>query len=303
MQEIKLLNQSDISIGVLSYKRTDLLLETLSELANLEYKVDLIVVNNNEDFCILDQIKQEICNFKNVNLLYIHDWINYGVSNGRRKIIEHCKTDYIVLLDDDVAVPDINSCITSVLDEFSKFTDVKGIAFNIKEFSTKKHNRFEIPHKNKKIDLTVAFDTYLMIGAGHALDVKAVLEVGNYPDDFGLYGFEEVDLSFRLINAGYRIRYNPNCIVEHKKSPDGRFSSLQVNELAFVNRCKMARRYFKTQYFITCYLVRSVFFLLKTRRFKAFYKCSCEIFKDKKKSKFGRSFYAYIAHVKGFLYW
>ncbi|EMQ2878780.1 hypothetical protein V9N52_004113, partial [Vibrio navarrensis] len=193
--------------------------------------------------------------------------------------------------------------LDNCLSEFERDSSIKGIAFNIKEFNTETHNRFEIPHKNKNINLDEDFNTYLMIGAGHALDVKAVKEVGNYPDDFGLYGFEEIDLSFRLINAGYKIRYLCRCVILHKKSPDGRFSSAFVNKLAFVNRCKMAKRYFSIFNFIKCYLVRGAFFIIKNRNPKMFYMASREIFSDRKKMKFNRHFYDYIKSVDGFIGW
>ncbi|ELI5732798.1 glycosyltransferase [Vibrio fluvialis] len=292
-----------ISVGILSYKRTDLLTETLNDLLGSKFEFELIILNNNEDICILSDIKSVIGRDKNIILNYIHDNKNYGVALGRRKIIDSCQSDYIIMLDDDVAVPDFDLTIKSCLEIFSSESEVKGVAFNITEFSSDCHNKYEIPHKNKKIDMSVVFDTYLMIGAGHALDVRAAKDVGNYPDDFGLYGFEEVDLSFRLVDKGYKIKYHPLCRVKHKKSPDGRFSNTVVNQLAFVNRCKMAKRYFKFPYFLTCLFVRSVFFLLKTKNLRLFFVSLNEIFSDKKNNKFGLSFYKYIKSVNGFIYW
>ena len=147
------------------------------------------------------------------------------------------------------------------------------------------------------------FYTYLMIGAGHAIDVNVVRNIGNYPDDFGLYGFEEVDVAFRIINANYKIKYLSNCVIFHKKSPDGRFSNEKVNELAFLNRTKMAKRYFSKKYFYPCLIVRSVFFLIKTKNIKLFLSLIKEIKDDKKTNKFGSQFYKYIKSVNGFIYW
>lgn len=292
-----------ISIGILSYKRTDLLLDTLKDIVNVNDDVEIIILNNNINECILSEIESVINLSDKINLKYIHDNCNYGVALGRRKIIEHCDNDYIIMLDDDIKIPDINMIITSCLNCFSVDKSLAGIAFNIKEFSTLNHNRYEIPHKNKSIDMTSSFYTYLMIGAGHALDVKSVKEVGNYPADFGLYGFEEVDLSFRLINSGFTIKYLPECEVHHKKSPDGRFSNKIVNKLAFINRCKMAKRYFHYPYFISCLFVRSVFLLCKTKDVKLFFSSIHEVLEDNVSDKFGPNFYRYVKTVKGFIYW
>lgn len=302
MQQTELPRNS-LSIGILSYKRTDLLLETLLNIADINISIDLIIVNNNEDFCIKNDINNVIKDNSGINLVYISDNINYGVAVGRRKIIEECQTDYIIMLDDDVYIDDINSIVTNSMLEFEKDSDVKGVAFNIKEYSSKKHNRYEIPHKNKNVNMNERFFTYIMIGAGHALHVPTVRKVGNYPDDFGLYGFEEVDLSFRIINDGNKIVYNPKCMVEHKKSPDGRFSNNAVNKLAFVNRTRMAKRYFSFFNFSVCYIVRGGFFLVKTKDISEFIDSSKTIFLDKKKNKFSSYFYKYVNSVNGFLWW
>ena len=65
--------------------------------------------------------------------------------------------------------------------------------------------------------------------------------MGNFSNTLGPYGFEEIDVAFRLINAGYKIKYLHDCIIEHKKSPDGRFSNEMVNYYALVNRTILAK--------------------------------------------------------------
>lgn len=116
------------------------------------------------------------------------------------------------------------------------------------------------------------FYTYLIIGAANAISVKDAKDVGNFPDDFGLYGFEEIDLAFRLINNGGTIKYINDNVVYHKKSPDGRFDNDVINYHYFVNRTKMAKRYFKFKYYISCFIIRSLYFLIKTKNFKLYKK-------------------------------
>ena len=291
-----------ISIGILSYKRTDLLIETISCLNNKNNKnLELIILNNNEDKCIYNDVLS--CLPENMDLNYIWDKCNYGVSTGRNLILNNCTGDVIIILDDDVFIEDFDSILKSVLNDFSSDDELSAIAFNIKDFSTKKHNRYEIPHKNKNIDLDEDFYTYMVIGAGNAIKVKDALSVGNFATDFGLYGFEEIDLSFRLINLGKKIKYNHKCNIYHKKSPDGRFSNKSVNYLYFVNRSIMAKRYFNFKYFISCFLVRSLFFIYKTKDFKLYLKAVNHIFKDKKKNQFSKRFYSYIKKVNGFIWY
>jgi len=292
-----------LSIGILSYKRTDLLLDTVHDLLPVKQPVELILLNNNEDIDILADVQALVAGHPYITLNYIWDRKNYGVSSGRRRLFEACSSRWMILLDDDVAIPDINLAVDSVVDEFERSPNTKGIAFNIVEFDTGAPNRYEIPHKDKSIDLSSAFDTYLVIGAGNAFDVKAVKDVGNFSDDFGLYGFEEIDVAFRLIAAGGAIRYLPNCIVKHKKSPDGRFSNHYVSRQCYVNRMIMARRYFSLPYVVSCFFVRTLFLLKQTKSLPLVIGAVKEAFREVEVCKFERSFYTYIKKVNGFIWW
>lgn len=295
-----------ISIGLLTYKRTDLLLETIQCIVSVDSYIDLIVVNNNEDFDIQDELRF-LNDFENINLIYIWDKMNYGVAKGRNKIIEATNTPYLILFDDDVVIPNINDIINNIIAAFEGNSKVGAIAFHIKDNQTKAVNRYEIPHKNKNINLEEDFDTYLFIGAGHALKMSVINKIGKYPDDFGLYGMEEIDLAFRIIGNDYIIRYIANNIIYHKRSPSGRHANNYVYYLSFINRTKIAIRYFKWRYVISAIVVRGVYMLIKTKNIVFFFQAISDICKEiktrKKQQLFLDGFYQYVKKVKGFLWW
>lgn len=295
---------SRIAIGLLTYKRMDFLHQLLNDLNKIAHHVDLIIVNNNEDIDVFDNIKNEIKNEK-INLKYIWHKQNYGVSRGRRVIVSACESEFLILLDDDVYIRDINAICCSVMKQFDCNSSLGGVAFNIIDYKTKVANRYEIPHKNKNINRDRDFYTYLMIGAGFALRVSGVKVVGNFSESLGPYGFEEVDMSFRLINSGYTIKYLHDCLVEHKKSPDGRFSNELVNYYALVNRTCLAKLYLKNKYYLSCFIVRSLFFLIKTRNISLLLKAWREIESIEKdgNKKFSDVFYLYCKKVNAFLYY
>ncbi len=301
-----LADSSKISIGLLTYKRTDLLISTIKDIVASEYKIDLIVVNNNEDIDIVNEL-YFIKDYPHINLIYIWDRRNYGVSIGRNRIIEEVKTQYVIILDDDVDIPSIDTIIDDCVYNFEKDSTIGGIAFHIKDIKTRKPNRFEIPHKNKKIDLEQDFDTYIFIGAGHALNMNVIHQISAYPDDFGMYGMEEIDLSFRIINSGAKIRFLSKCVIFHKRSPNGRHANNIVYYLSYINRVKIALRYFKLKYIISVIIVRGIYMLYRTRNFgfivKAMKDIKREIDITDKKNKFKRDFYLYIKRVKGFIWW
>lgn len=296
----------NISIGLLTYKRTDLLLETIQDIVFVESSIDLIIVNNNED----TDIKEELIflnDFKNINLIYIWDKINYGVAKGRNKIIEVTKTPFLILFDDDVVIPNINTIINNTIQTFKYNSEVGAIAFHIKDYQTKLVNKYEIPHKNKKINLEQDFDTYLFIGAGHALKMSIIEKTGGYPDDFGLYGMEEIDLAFRIIGSSYRIRYVSDNIIYHKRSPNGRHSNDYIYYLSFLNRVKIAIHYFQWKYVVSVILVRGFYLLYRTKKISFVLTAIPEIYKEiqyrKNEQQFTNNFYRYIKDVDGFLWW
>ncbi|EMA2410235.1 putative Glycosyltransferase involved in cell wall biogenesis [Vibrio cholerae] len=292
----------NLSVGILSYKRTDLLLDTIDCLIDSSYEFELIVLNNN-DFCILDELNSKLQGVNNAHLKYIFPGENLGVSLGRNRVVNECSGDFLILLDDDVHLENFDLIAEQTIKEFSSDNTLGAIAFNILEYSTGHHNRFEIPHKNKCLDMSQDFYTYLIIGAGNALRVSAVRSVGNFAKDFGLYGFEEIDVAFRLISEGYKIKYKSNCKILHKKSPDGRFSGKLVNKLYFENRTRMAKRYLKKRHYIVCFFVRFIFLLYKTKDVKLAASSFLVVVNDSESRKFDDVFFNYIKKVKGFLWY
>lgn len=81
----------------------------------------------------------------------------------------------------------------------------------------------------------VPVDTY--IGCGHLLRLSAVRELGGYVPMPGAYGFEEKDLSLRLLDMGLDVVLLPGVHVWHDKTPvardsDAQHSSSVCNDLA-----------------------------------------------------------------------
>lgn len=289
-----------ISFGILSFKRVDDLVDVVLCLRKINIKAQVIILNNDPDFDIYEKIFS-LFDDTMLSLVYIWDEVNYGVGYGRDIILKEVNTEYLILLDDDVYIEDINSLVKSVLVFFSSDVYVGAISFNVLEYNTNRHNKYEIPHPNKNVNMSQSFDTYYVIGAGHALRVSLAKMVGGFPKDFGLYGFEEIDLSFRIINGGYKIKYSPDCVVYHKRSPDGRHSNDLVSYQYFVNRTIMAKKYLKTRFLVSCFIIRSVFFLKCTKSLSLYFKAVKHIIKYKvdKSERFGERFYDYVKSVKG----
>jgi len=76
---------------------------------------------------------------------------------------------------------------------------------------------------------------------------------------------EEYDLSYRLLNLGYRIIYTDNIVMLHKESPLGRQPNRDKMRMLWINKSKVAWRYLPLVYFVSTTIMWSMHYLLKSK--------------------------------------
>jgi GT2 family glycosyltransferase len=59
------------------------------------------------------------------------------------------------------------------------------------------------------------------LGGGHALSVPMLNEIGTWPGHF-FFGHEETDLAWRALDAGWKILYEPELVLQHPKTSPAR---------------------------------------------------------------------------------
>lgn len=219
------------SIVVLTFAREAILAETLGCLADHlagRYDYELILVDNNperQDRAAL------LARFHNAQVLW--DGVNKGVV-ARNLGFAAAQGDYIVLLDDDVFA------------RTPGFLDVLGTRFDadpgLGAVTVAKHVRGDtrrrvdlIPHTDKRVDLARPFETFRFVGGLVGFRAKALREVGGFLPDF-FYGLEEIELSYRLIDAGWKILYEPAVACEELEHPAGRRPKRQVQADRLTNK-------------------------------------------------------------------
>ena len=157
---------------------------------------------------------------------------NYGFAEGYNKALRQVDADYYVLLNTDVEVtagwlqpmldmmrqkPDIAACmpkIRSAADRASfehagaagGFIDKYGYAFC----------RGRVFHTVEKDNGQYDAETEIFWATGACCMIRAKLfhEMGGFDDNFFAH-MEEIDLCWRLKNAGYTIWYTPRSVVYH----------------------------------------------------------------------------------------
>jgi len=126
----------------------------------------------------------------------------------------------------------------------------------------------EQPHPNKKYilaaDQPVELPYFYAMGLG--LRAEAVRKVGFFPERYGIY-MEEIDLSYRLLDAGYRILFNPRIAVHHFKTDLGRpVIGERYWISSAVNKSRLAWRLLPYPYPLTITVIWSVAAVIKTRK-------------------------------------
>jgi GT2 family glycosyltransferase len=109
--------------------------------------------------------------------------------------------------------------LSKLVELFDSYSDVGIFAFKIIDVADGNEVSIRIPfrkasiRRNPEIGNSPQYVSYFL-GGGHAARKDVYEKCGSYPDDF-VFGTEELDLSYRTIEAGYKLFYTPDIVVEH----------------------------------------------------------------------------------------
>lgn len=205
------------SVVVLTYAREAILAEVLDRLSGVVAgcrDCELILVDNNPER--IDRTAM-LAPFHAATVLW--DGVNKGVV-ARNLGFQQARGEFVILLDDDVFVetPDMLSRFAARFE-----ADPRLGAVTIRKY-VRGETRFRadlIPHTDKSIDLTKSFETFRFVGGCVGFRRAALDETGGFLPDF-FYGLEEIELSYRLIDRGWTILYDPEIVCEELEAPAGR---------------------------------------------------------------------------------
>jgi GT2 family glycosyltransferase len=256
-----------IAIIIITYNRPADMLALAMNIEKLSSKKELleevIIVNNNSSESY-DAVKSFIQENPTTPFKFIASKENLGVSRGRNFAIEQSKAPILVLIDDDAEFQDTD-VLQRINDAVIENPHVGILAMKILYFQNRQFQLNAFPHKSfeKRKDLN-SFDTYYFAGCGNIIVKEAFDKAGPFPTDF-FYGMEEYDLSYRVLESGYSIKYIANIVLLHKESPEGRQTKSDKLRGMWVNKTKVAWRYLPMPCYLTTAIMWSMFFLLKSK--------------------------------------
>ncbi len=259
-----------ISFVIITYNRVADTLELLENIISLDEAEallqDIIVVNNasKDDYTV---VKQFVAANQQLPYHYINAPENLGVTKGRNFALQYAQGDIVIFLDDDAVLQNKDALIQTVQSFEQSEKDQRPVAivsFKVLYYQNLQMQQNALPHKQfhqyKNKD---HFYTYFFAGGAHAIKKKVLVEVGCLPEAF-FYGMEEYDLSYRLIDEGYAIKYDAAIVMLHKESPLGRKPRTDKQRMMWVNKSIVAYRYLPILYFFTTAIMWSFEYLRKT---------------------------------------
>ena len=256
-----------IAIIIITYNRPADMLALAMNIEKLSSKKELleevIIVNNNSTESY-DAVKSFIQENPSTPFKLIESKENLGVSRGRNFAIEQSKAPILVLIDDDAEFQDTDAL--KRINEAVIENPLAGIlAMKILYFQNSQFQLNAFPHKSfEKRKHLQSFETYYFAGCGNIIVKEAFDIAGPFPTDF-FYGMEEYDLSYRILDAGYTIKYIANIVLLHKESPEGRQTKSDKLRGMWVNKTKVAWRYLPMPCYFTTAIMWSIFFLLNSK--------------------------------------
>ena len=237
----------DLSIVILNYQTFELTKNTINSIFEYEYpfSYEVLLVDNASGDDSLSRLKDY---FKD-NVIFIESSENNGFAAGNNQALKIAKGKYQLLLNSDTIVWE--NTLESIYYYMEKHTDVGATGCRVllengdldkackRSFPNVKNSffrLFHIPTKSKDDNYNLdslpddgVYEIDCLTGAFMFIRKEALDEVGFLDETFFMYG-EDIDLCFRIKQAGWKIVYYGKSKITHFK---GASSKKQKSKLIY----------------------------------------------------------------------
>lgn len=219
----------DLTIIVVNFNSGEFLKRCLGSIKKIEkeVKTKTIVVDNASTDDSLDQVQSS---FKDVE--FIENKQNLGFGKANNLALKKAESEYVLLLNPDTVLEKgvISKMLKIIEDDPTIGAATCKIVLGSGKVDLTAHRGFPTPwasflyyvFKNdslyhlKNMDMTKLHEVDAIAGA-FFLTRKSVLEkVGLFDEGFFLYG-EDIDLCYRIKEAGFKVVYEPSVFLIHHK--------------------------------------------------------------------------------------
>jgi len=205
-----------VDVVLVSWERGDTILDALESISRQEgVRSKIYVVDQGSSSATLDVLRR----LDRSGELTLHELgRNLGAASGRNAGLTMGRAATIACLDDDSRFSQPDALVRAV-GEFQADPTLGAVGFRIKDERTLEDDQaswaFPRPLRERAGERFLATR---FPGAGHALSRRAWEQTRGYDPRITFY-WEELDLSYQLLAAGFKILYEPTIVVFHKRSP------------------------------------------------------------------------------------
>ncbi|HEY3376486.1 MAG TPA: glycosyltransferase family 2 protein [Armatimonadota bacterium] len=246
-----------LSVVILTYKRPEELAGALESVLAQDVPPDEIIIYDDDPAGSARQVAPE----GDTRIRYVCIGQNLGPAGARARAVAETRGELLLFIDDDCrfATPTVSA---TVLELFQTQTIGLGV-FLVRNAFTGKIDPKEYPGYSTQLWEEPHAVSYF-VASGFAVRRTAYDAVGGF-DGVLYHGEEELDLSFRLVNAGWTLWYSPELAVDHRVSPLGRDTIQRVYQLTR-NRIYLAVKHLPCPFMLSHLLLWGGFITLKALR-------------------------------------
>jgi GT2 family glycosyltransferase len=209
-----------VSILIGSRDRFDVLTRCLNSTLSQDYApLEILVLDDNSSrYHLADLLAAQ---FQDTRLRCFRSDHSLGVAGGRNFLMQQAAGDIFCIIDDDAFFADTQAVVRFVK-AFTDYPQVGLVATKVIDHRVGQERLLvpfsqrwckKCPHLIQERSLVSYY-----LGGCHALRRQVVEQCGDYQYDL-MFGEEELDLSYRAIEAGFEIMYLPEVVAHHYPQP------------------------------------------------------------------------------------
>jgi len=222
-----------VSIAIVTWNRREDVLKAIESCHIQTYKnIEIVIVDNASEDGTHETLLE-----KHPEIKVIMTHRNLGCVPARNIAMANCIGDIVFCLDDDATLDE--KCIEHMVGDHQENDDVAVVACNIVSPQQKETEGGSQPNRVKHAGKRG--NVAIFLGTGFGIKREALNAVGYFPDYFRQG--EENYLSMRVLDAGYKIFFDPRAVVYHywDYNEKGR-SSRQILYLNFRHELENIKR-------------------------------------------------------------
>jgi hypothetical protein len=252
-----MIEETLVTINILSFNRRDELRNTLTKVYEQDYKnIEVIVVDNASSDGSAEMVKSE---FPEVRLIRLEKNMGIGGWNEGFKV---AKGEYVLMLDDD-AYPEKKTILLSI-NEFEKDDTLACITFNLVDLNTNDfYSGNWLPKdKNRKRRWPI------FVGCGFIVAKFRLPKTFHFPNNYFIYQ-HELPMAAEIYIAGKSIIFVPEIIAYHNFKDNNLYIQFK-DAMIFRNTLRFIIDYIPLSIYIFYYLQIIVFYFARSIKYNWF---------------------------------